>query len=260
MLDHIYVRLATRRPLEIDPNYQPSAVIQHEKLLIAGSHHLAIIIPPWHRARLFQNLLAKRLHKNGIDVLDYDFNPNILEANQLRVIDSIQTASNAVTNRINQLRQQYGYERIHLITMSLGSITQSLVAHDLPHFDTATFIATGDDLASGLWHGKRTWQLRQSFEEQGITYKDLSEAWEVVAPRNYTTAFSGKLVRFIASANDTIVPTAEQTRFIEGLQAAGADIRYDHSRYGHLMTPGIFCVAGNLEHIVGFDDWRRKAV
>ncbi|MBX4190505.1 hypothetical protein KW794_00255 [Candidatus Saccharibacteria bacterium] len=240
MIDRV---LASRGRDIFSDEYNPAQAIARSHLINPEAPALSVIFRPWHggghMVKAFINHLSSRSA-----VLDYELHDQIIEPNIDRVPLSFEAIRIRIATDLSKLSDNFEYQSVHLIGMSLGNVALALVAKEYPEFSKATVVVGGDNLAALMWDGIRTQSIRRALSKQGVTKQELDEAWQGIAPGNQVEAFRGKDVRMIISTKDKVLPTAGQLNLRDKLYCAGADVSPSYSRLGHVATLTRFCIKG----------------
>jgi hypothetical protein len=247
MIDRYMVWKGIRHDTISDPIYSPEqAVLGHEDSGLEGSSRLAVIFPPWHSHLDDPALksLARKLGSNGFSVRRYDFNDHILEPNVDRVVESFQNIRDRVAEELEKHVDEKGFNQVHFISASLGTVSLALVASRFTRLTGATIVAGSSNLALSMWNGIRTVNIRQAIEEtEGPAFDDtrIDEAWHGIAPKTHADAFKGIPVRMKISTTDEIIPTVYQIEMANVLAEAGCEVDMATTRLGHYAAIGSYC-------------------
>ncbi len=185
------------------------AEIAIEKRFIAtpGATVLKVIIPPWGNGEsIVTKILARRLQKAGYACLIYSFPKYLLSTdpkNTLRFFTAIRAQ---VLADIGQYKSAHSFQRIDLIAASLGVVSACLIANENVDITNLYFIVPGSSLASSLWHGIRTGDLRKAYVHQRFTEQSLVELWAGLAPKKNIDAMQGKHIFITISKADIVIP------------------------------------------------------
>lgn len=246
MVDGLIVALTSLKTKPLDSKYKPHQAIRGQKLVNQKSDRLAVIFPWWYASgSLFYRFLVWRLSKKGWAVLAYEFHSQVLQADEKVVLESYKHIRQQIAWELELLTKKHGYNQVHFIGLSLGTIPLTLVADKFPAFTSATIVTGGDDLAVDMWHSLSTVNIKQSFEHNHIPLKRLDEDWQPVDPQNHVTPFAHKKVYFFMSLKDKLILTKYQKRLAAALEDVQARIIVKKRRVGHTMTIVLFCLAGS---------------
>ncbi|HSX17804.1 MAG TPA: hypothetical protein VLE51_00395 [Candidatus Saccharimonadales bacterium] len=246
MIDAIYARYSRLKEKPLDPAYRPEKAIKNTLRLNADSDKLAVIFPGWHTHKFPVVNLANRLSKQGWGVIAYDFHDQILLPDDDIVVESFRHIRDTITKELNDLLSDNKYSQVHLIGISLGNVPLAMVADRFPHFQGATLVVGGDDLAIDMWYGLRTVNIQRAFQKMHIGIRKLDSEWHDLAPASHVRHFSGKKVVFVMSLRDKFIRTKYQQKLAEKIAKVGADIDVRPTRFGHTMTIVRFCLLDPL--------------
>lgn len=238
--------IAARGKDSFSDDYTPDQAIQSKQLLNPDSDRLAVVFPPWHGRGKITDTLLRRLQKNNWAVLNYDLHDQILEPHIDRVPESFGHIQREVAADLTQIQAEAAYERLHFIGISLGTMSMTLVAEEYPDFTSATFVLPCSELASSMWVGSRTHNIRRVLEEQGHTRTDVVEAWRELEPKTYAHRFKQKPVVTIISKKDPIILPSYQLEMNNELKNAGAKVSDKHRLRGHGATILSYCFSGKI--------------
>jgi len=223
-------------------NYSPEDAIVASQYYEADSPELTVFFPPWHGAREVTSKMIAKLARRGA-VLAYDFHDHILEPDVDKVLASHEFISDTVAGDIEKRRANGGFERLHLLGMSLGNAALAMTTSKIDgNFTRATTVVPGSSLAHSLWNGVRTQGMRAAFEKEGISVEELNDAWKTLNPSHHAHLMGGKLVRAQLSTSDGFIPPAYGEQYVTDLETAGADVEVHRSRLGHAMNIISFCL------------------
>lgn len=242
MFDKLYLYYAKNKKPELDTAYTPNKAVAGRLHVNPRAPKLAVIFPPWHGSRRLHNILIKRLAKKGWSVLFYQLHGQLLIADDELVVKSFHHVQKAIAQELKELSAKHNYQKVHLIGMSLGNVSLSMVADDYPGFSEATLVVAGDDLAIDLWHGSMTQDLRKLFEQAHLGIRKLASEWRDEAPILHAKRFKNKEVKFYLSLTDKVIRTDYQKKMAEGIAQAGAKIIVKKTRLGHTMTIAKYCL------------------
>lgn len=247
MIDHLLGSRASARDVLVDPNYSTDKAVLSSRITgSVNSKYLVGLFRPWHGGSPHVDKLVERLNKRGFTVCDYDLNDHILEPNMDRVLESFSNVQETITKNLEELLKEREFERVHFISMSLGTVAMMLVASRFPRLNGATIVAGSSNLALSTWQGSRTQRLRQELEDQGVDESTLNVAWHDLAPKSHADALKGKSVDMIVSSTDTILPTEYQQELVVALNSVGSQVHPTTTSLGHYMTILSYCWLGNL--------------
>lgn len=183
--------------------------IQMDKKFIRNdkSSVLKIILPPWGDGESFATkILMWRLKKNGYSCLAYFFPKYILSSNINDTLKFFNSIKDQLKSDILKLKAEYNFQRIDIITLSLGVVSACLIANDNDDIQNLFFIVPGSCLASSVWNGIRTRKLKNVYEHQNINRKRLKISWDSLAPKNNIDAMKNKNIFIAISKSDKVIP------------------------------------------------------
>lgn len=154
----------------------------------------------------FDKALINRLHKKGHSCLVYFLPKSLLSQDINQTIGFFNFVTDLVKSDISKFKSKYNFERIDIISSSLGAIISCLVANNNDEVQNLFFIVPGSCLASSLWYSKRTKKLRKSYECQNIGLEQLKNAWSKLAPKNNIDLMSNKNIFIAISKSDKVIP------------------------------------------------------
>lgn len=242
--------------LQPDPDYTPQQAITSISVLPPRGREpngqLQVMFSPWHHNRQYYNYEAYRQVAMGTTVLTIVSHPQVLEPDAKRVLQSYDYLSERAANEIGRRRGHF--DTVRLFAASSGNIALSRVASLQPDwFHGATMLAAGDNVASCIWFGSRTADLRSALTSEGYDFNRLNELWAPLASSNHVAAFRDKPVTFVRSVYDANVPPHSQLAYCLELREAGAQLDERVSHLGHYLTiaRALRCgVGGTAEHSI----------
>lgn len=230
-----------------------------------GLDQALIVFHHWNAQR-HQRHLANYFSKRGIAVIEmampYHFKRRrpgsvyadyMLSANIGRTIQSVRQAVLDGRQLIAWLKNE-GYGEISVLGMSLGSWVAGLVAAHDENVSKASLFLTAGSLADMVWTGRATAAIRQSLEP-GMSVPDLRKAWSPINQENY----AGKLARpgldlqLVLAKRDTVVVPELSHRFVESLQASGAQpdlLELNCGHYSLALPPHILFAGLRLRRLL----------
>jgi hypothetical protein len=244
MIDQWNCHRVERLGESFDEGYIPDQAVQGAFIRNQKAPVLTLVFPPWHGGGPAIKILTNRLAKAGSAVLSFNFHDSILEPSAYGVIESFNHMEAGVQGATTKLLAENNYQKIRLVGLSLGTVSLALAARILPNFDSATVVVGSSNLALSMWEGKRTAGVRRGLQAQGVTAREIDQAWQMLAPKNHAECFEGKDVNMVISRSDNIVPTHYQNEFAEHLTKAGANLSVSYTRLGHYAAAGQFCLTG----------------
>ncbi len=242
MIDALYARYSRKKEKPLDPKYRPSDAIAGRRHLKPSAKRLVVIFPGWHTHSFPVSILAGRLARRGWSVLVYDFHDQVIMPDDDAVRDSFKFIRDKIALELSQLKSKHGYERVHLVGISLGNVPLALVTDLYKDFQSATLVVAGDDLAIDLWHGTRTSYLDPIFQKMHVGVRKLDDEWHLLAPANHAAHFRHKPVKFIMSTRDSFILSKYQQRMLDSLQEIEAVVNVKKRRTGHLITIIRYCI------------------
>jgi pimeloyl-ACP methyl ester carboxylesterase len=228
---------------DYDSHYTSTDSIIETRLLNADSPDLTVILPPWHGGGITTSALVRRLSQKGA-VLETRCHNRILEPDINGVIGSFNHIKNRISEEIDTKRQQFDYDTVHLLGLSLGNVALALIANEYQDFHRATMVVAGSNLAASVWDGIGAIHVKKELEKQGVSRIELDVAWRDLAPLSYTTAFAGKYVRAHISSADRVIPSRYQYDLALKLSESGSCVDKSISSLGHVATLTRFCIKG----------------
>jgi len=224
-------------------DYDPEWAIASTSYENPGKKQLNVIFPPWHGGGRVIDLLGRRL-AIGSSVLRYEFHDRILEPDIENVQMSFNKIAGRVSDDLDHITAKSNYEKVHLVGLSLGNVALAKTARMFDDFDTVTMVTAATILSDAMWEGARTQNIRQVFEEQGVTQRQLRVAWHDLAPLTHVKVFREKQVHTVVSRSDTIIPAYLQSQMSDRLRMAGANVKETIKPLGHVATLTSFCIKG----------------
>jgi hypothetical protein len=247
MFDRLFL-LYSKNKIEVDDlNYKPENALISRKLINPEGPKLAVVFPPWHGVQTLSNVLCRRLEKRGWAVLIYEFNTQILMADESMVLDSFNYIQQTISNDLVSLNKQHAYSQIRFIGLSLGSVALAMVADRFHDFDTVNIVVGGDDLALCMWYGERTRNVRRAFEHHHLHVRKLDRDWRVLAPKGHIRHFEGKTTSLVISKTDTIIPSKYQERLKNDIEQVGGNVSPRYTLLGHYLSVVRYCLWGSVD-------------
>ncbi len=151
-------------------------------------------------------ILFKRLYRKGYSCLYYYISGSVLSTDPYKTVENFNMVKNQVRFDVSKLKTEYHLERIDIITSSMGAVSACLIANNNDNINNISLIAPGSTLASSLWNGIRTQDLRKIYEEQGVNHEKLKNIWTTIEPKNNIDTLSDKRIFISISKSDKVIP------------------------------------------------------
>lgn len=200
------------------------------------SKELFILLPSW-GGRLYYNFFPRHLlMKNGFSVLEYEFSEAILSTNWRSTLDYFNFIRKSVVEKAEKLKKEYGFQKIKIIGISLGCVNACMCANDNLSIDEIFLITPGHCLAESVWQGISTQKIKQEYEAQKISLKELKNHWHALAPENNLNSLKSKKVSIFLSKADKVIPYYCGKKLLEKVKSTKYDLFYkidDH--LGHYL-------------------------
>jgi hypothetical protein len=168
---------------------------------------LKIILPPWGDGEPFiTKFLMRKFNKSGYSCLAYFFPKYILSKNPKNTIKFFEVIKNQIKSDIQELKSQHGFSQIDIVAPSLGVVSACLIANQNNDIQNLFFIVPGSCLASSLWDGIRTQNLKEHYEQSDLDKEQLKILWHDLAPKNNVDFMVGKNIFIAISKADKVIP------------------------------------------------------
>ncbi len=203
-----------------------------------GSHTLKIILPGWGNGVSWTTkVLARRLSQRGFSCLVYSLPRTILPYDPHIAPAIFNIVKESIKENIVNIKSQYNFKKIDIISTSLGVVTACLIANDNKDIINTFFIVPGSCLASSLWDGVRTQRLKQIYEAQGMDKEKLKKIWHSLAPKNNISILSSKGIFIAISKSDKVIPYSYGREFAELSKKLYPDtLIKENLHLGHYLT------------------------
>ena len=243
MIDRLYNHFSSIKDKPVS-DFDPSKAIRKKYFLNQNAGSLVVIFPGWHTHNFPVNILARRLIREGKAVVYYDFDNNLLAADEDKVKKSFMHIRDSIKHDLEEINKSHHYAETSLVGVSLGGLTLGLIASVYQKFDSATFVVSGDYLAVNTWYGLRTEKIRQQFQRLHVSFSNLEKDWAKLAPIEYAKYFSGKRVKILIGKYDSFILTEHQERLAKALKSNASEIEIKRVRAGHVVTGILFYLFG----------------
>lgn len=181
-----------------------------------NSSVLKIIIPQWgDKESIATRILIRRLHKEGYSCLSFCLPRDILSSNPKDTIKFFNSIAEQLKCDIQKLKAEYNFQRIDIIAASLGCVSACLIANGNKDVQNLFLLVPGSCLASSLWNGIRTQELRKIYEHQNINQEQLKSIWKDLAPKNNIDLMGNKNIFIAISQSDKLIPYRLGKEFAE---------------------------------------------
>jgi hypothetical protein len=157
-------------------------------------------VPPTDR------ILIKRLYKKGYSCLYYYISGSVLSTDANETLNNFIQIRNEIRQDISKYKTEYNFERIDLISSSLGNISACLITNGNDDVNNLSLIVPGSCLASSLWNSIRTEGLRSEYEDQGMNETILKDLWNDLDPINNMDGWGNKNIFLAISKCDKVIP------------------------------------------------------
>ncbi len=133
-----------------------------------------------------------------------------------------------------------GYEKIHLVGVSLGSCVASLVTAFEPRISRCALLVTAGDFAETVWTGRATSRILGAIEDH-INREQLANIWAIISPINFVDRIvaNDSPLLMISCRRDAVVQFKLAAQFASTLVNAGANLKWRILPCGH-YTLGLF--------------------
>lgn len=236
MIDYIFSRFNT---FTLGTNGKNSENISREIIAdfhhVSGSKTLLVVIPGWNQKLSSGVLLNKHAKKLGLSILTYQFPGEILSDNKDFTKDCFEIINTRVRNDIKKYKAQYGFQKCHMLALSLGTSIGSVIYKNNEDINELTLVVPGENLARDMWFGWRTQHLRKSYERQGISLEDLEKDWSSLASENNMPC-PGTIVNIHYGKTDRIIPYRFSKTLATTLEKNAAKVSIHNHLLGHYMT------------------------
>jgi len=201
------------------------------------SKELFILLPSW-GGRLYYNFFPRRLlMKNGFSVLEYEFSKAILSTNWKLTLDNFNIIRESVINEAEKLKKEYRFQKIKIVGISLGCVNACMCANDNPSIEEIFLIIPGHCLAESMWQGISTQKIRQEYEAQKISLKELKNHWHTLAPENNINNLKSRKVSIFLSKADNVIPYYCGKKLLEKAKSLKYNLFYKiNDSLGHYLT------------------------
>jgi len=202
-----------------------------------NSKELFVLLPPWGGHLDYNFFLRHLLMKKGFSVLEYEFPKVILSSNWKLTLNYFNFICRSIGKEIEKLKRDYGFKKIKIIGVSLGCVNACMCANNNPFIDEIFLIIPGHCLAEYMWQGIITQQIRQEYENQKVSLKELKNYWHTLAPENNIIHLKAKKVSIFLSKADKVIPYYSGKKLLEQVKSMKYNIFYKTNNHlGHYLT------------------------
>jgi len=197
-----------------------------------------IISPKGDQVPPTDRILIKRLYKKGYSCLYYYISGSVLSTDVNETLSNFDQIKNEIRQDISKYKKEYNFERIDMISSSLGNVSACLVTNGNDDINNLYLIVPGSCIASSLWHGIRTENLRSIYEEQEINEIILKDLWRSLDPKNNINALKGKNIFLAITKCDKVIPYTYGKEFVNQVQITYPDNTFinENVNLGHYFT------------------------
>ncbi len=215
----------------------PDKIIKKRFNYKKDSKELYILLPPW-GGRIFYNFFLRHLlMKKGYSFLEYEFPKAILSTNWKFTLDYFNFIRESVVKESEKLKKRYGFQKIKIIGISLGCVNTCMCANNNESIDEIFLILPTHCLAELVWQGISTQKIRQEYENQKISLKELKNYWHALAPENNITKLKSKKVSIFLSKADKVAPYYCGKKLLEKSKSLEYNLFYNiNDNLGHYLT------------------------
>jgi hypothetical protein len=204
---------------------------------VPGSEILCVLIPPWKTQADHYKPVRKRIGDAGFSCLEYKIASSLLSPDHAYTLAAFKEVEANIRAGMEETVRKYGFKQVQVIGLSIGCIEAVMVSVHNPHVAKVVLVAPGCDLAESMWHGLKTQNIRQLFEDKGITLEFLKEAWRDLAPERDFEGLKGKEVELYISKYDVNIPYRFGKRLADQMKAYGITTHvYENKYLGHYLT------------------------
>ena len=183
-------------------------------------------------------ILFKRLCKKGYSCLYYCISGSVLSPDVNETIRYFNLVKDQIRSDISELKTKHNFKKVDIISSSLGAVSVCLVANNNDYVDNIFLIVPGSCLASSLWSGIRTQNLRKIYENQKINKEELRDIWATLAPKNNINKLHNKNIFISISKSDKVIPYVfgkEFASLVKDLYPNNTIIK-ENNFLGHFVT------------------------
>ncbi len=175
--------------------------------------------------------------KKGFSVLEYEFPKAILSSNWKFTLNYFNFIRKSVIKEIEKLKKEYRFQKIKITGVSLGCVNACMCADNNELINEILLIIPGHCLAESMWQGISTQQIRQEYENQKISLKELKNHWHILAPENNITNLKSKKVSIFLSKADKVIPYYCGKKLLEKAKSLKYNLFYKiNNNLGHYLT------------------------
>ena len=183
-------------------------------------------------------ILFRRLCKKGYSCLYYCISGSVLSPDVNETIRYFNLVKDQIRSDISELKTKHNFKKVDIISSSLGAVSVCLVANNNDYVDNIFLIVPGSCLASSLWNGIRTQNLRKIYENQKINQEELKNIWATLAPKNNINELRNKNIFISISKSDKVIPYVfgkEFASLVKDLYPNNTIIK-ENNFLGHFVT------------------------
>ena len=245
MFDFLINKLSGEKGIDVDVNLKELLIKKFYYL--PNSSDLYISIALWSGGLDYLCHLRKKVKQRNASFLEFKLSSEILSSDTEETLSRFYFLEQQIVNQVKLLHQQYGFDKIHLIGISMGCVTVSMIAHHNSFIDKIILIVPGDSLAEPVWKGIRSQHLKKIIESNGISLKDLKQKWHSLAPENNLDGMEKKEIIVYFSQSDRIIPGEFGECLVNKMYKKNLSPLVCKNKYlGHYGTMGKFFMFPNL--------------
>ncbi|MFH1979202.1 MAG: hypothetical protein ABII97_02375 [Patescibacteria group bacterium] len=191
-------------------------------------------------------LKAKIKNKNA-SFLDLKLSQDILSSDLEQTLDRFYFLKKQFMRQIELLKQQYGFNKVCLLGISMGCVTTLMIANRNSNINKVILVVPGSCLAESMWKSIRTQHLKKIIELNGIGLKDLKQQWDSLAPENNLDGMKDKEINVYISQADKIIPGELGECLVDKMYEENLLPRvYKNKHLGHYGTIARFYMFPNI--------------
>lgn len=197
-----------------------------------------IISPKGDQVPPTDRILIRRLYRKGYSCLYYYISGSVLSVDVNETLNNFNLIKNQIKQDISKYKTEYNFERIDLISSSLGNVSACLVVNENNDINNLYLIVPGSCLASSLWHSIRTESLKSEYESQGINEVILKDLWQNLDPVNNISNLNNKNIFLAVSKCDKVIPYIYGEELINEVRKlySGNMVICENHNLGHYLT------------------------
>ncbi|MFC1751546.1 hypothetical protein ACFLY5_00165 [Patescibacteria group bacterium] len=245
LIDYLVTKFCKEKVINLDVNLKQ--LIIKKFYHFSNSKDLYVSLSLYSGGLDCSRHLRTKIKKRKTSFLDFRLSQDILSSDTQETLNRFYFLKQQFIEQIKLYKQQHGFNRVHLIGVSMGCVTALMIANNNPMINKVILVVPGNCLAESMWKGIRTAHLKKLIESKGTSLRDLKQQWNSLAPENNLDGMKDKEIIVFISQTDRVIPGELGGRLIKRMHEENLSPTVYKNKYlGHYGTIVRFYAFPNL--------------